>query len=390
MPKKSWTLLELAADPLTDVQLGLVELTAAELELPGCTVRSKTLHGGLRDGVELLVIDNGRFRVAVLPQRGMGLWKAWLDDWPLGWNSPVRGPVHPRFVPISEPSGLGWLDGFDELLCRCGLASNGAPQFDARGVLQYPLHGRIANLPAHRVMVEVDPAEEEISVTGVVDECRFHFQKLRLSSTMRTRRGEPGVRLVDEVTNLSGNPSEMQLLYHTNFGPPLLEPDATVLAPVRRLMPRDARAVAGLARWNRYEPPQPGAEEEVYFAQLLADADGWTQVLLRNSAGSQGVSLRFAVAELPCFSLWKNSPPLPDGYVTGLEPGVNFPNPHGFESGHGRVRRLEPGETVRFELTLEAHGDGQAVAQAEAAIARLQQSAAPEICPQPQPDWTAA
>ena len=91
----------------------------------------------------------------------MGIWKAWLGDakgneWPLGWNSPIRGPVHPKFVPIAEPSGLGWLDGFDELLCRCGLFSNGAPDFDERGVLLHPLHGRIANRPAHRLSVETD------------------------------------------------------------------------------------------------------------------------------------------------------------------------------------------------------------------------------------------
>ena len=89
---------------------------------------------------------------------------------------------------------------------RCGLLSNGAPQFDSHGTLQYPLHGRIANLPAHRVVVEADAESGELAVTGVVDECRFHFHKLRLTSTLRTRPGEPGVRIIDEVTNLSGQP----------------------------------------------------------------------------------------------------------------------------------------------------------------------------------------
>ena len=47
-------------------------------------------------------------------------------------------PVHPAFVPIAEPSGVGWLSGFDELMCRCGLESNGAPDFDERGQLAFP------------------------------------------------------------------------------------------------------------------------------------------------------------------------------------------------------------------------------------------------------------
>src|ERR1700740_2851694 len=92
-----------------------------------CTTTSKALRGGRSDGLELIEIDNGALRVALLPQRGMGIWKAWLGDLELGWRSPVRGPVHPSHVPLFDPNGLGWLEGFDELLCRCGLTSNGAP-----------------------------------------------------------------------------------------------------------------------------------------------------------------------------------------------------------------------------------------------------------------------
>ena len=381
--------MDASADAASDVHHSAFSLTASDLGLPGCTVGLRTLRGGLRDGIEMLTVDNGRFRVALLPQRGMNLWKAWLGDWTIGWDSPVRGPVHPRFVPISEPGGLGWLDGFDEFLARCGLLSNGPPQFDARGVLQYPLHGRIANLPAHRVIVESDAESGELAVIGVVDECRFHFHHLRLTSTLRTRPGEPGVRLIDEVTNLSASPGEMELLYHTNFGPPLLEPGARVVAPVRRMMPRDATAVPGVGRWDKFGEPHVGGEE-CYFFQLLSGADQRTQTLLRNAAGDRGVSLKFSTVELPCFTLWKDPRPKQDGYVAGLEPGVNFPNVRSFEAEQGRVRKLQPGETVRFELAIEAHDDKASVAQAESAIARLQALASPEICAAPEPGWTSA
>ena len=49
-----------------------------------------------------------------------------------------------------------------------------------RGVMLHALHGRIANLPAHHLVVEADTEANELRVTGVVDECRFHFHKLRL------------------------------------------------------------------------------------------------------------------------------------------------------------------------------------------------------------------
>ena len=135
MAKTQWSLIDLQSEPANDIYRESLNIELADQGLPGCSIRRQTLRGGLRDGVDLVTIDNGALRVAVLPQRGMGVWKAWLGDWSIGWDSPIRGPVHPKFVPIAEPSGLGWLDGFDELLCRCGLYSNGAPEFDARGAL---------------------------------------------------------------------------------------------------------------------------------------------------------------------------------------------------------------------------------------------------------------
>src|SRR4029078_9324331 len=139
--------------------------------------------GGLRQGVTSLRIDNGVFSFEVIPTRGMGIRKAWLGTEEIGCQSPVRGRVHPAFVPAGEPSGLGWLDGFDEMLVRCGLESNGAPEFDEKsGALKYPLHGRIANRPAHEVHIGIDGQTGDIIVRGVVEETRFHFLKLRLIS----------------------------------------------------------------------------------------------------------------------------------------------------------------------------------------------------------------
>ena len=132
----------------------------------GYSVTRYRMQGGLSDGVEVIRVDNGLLKFDILPTRGMSIWKAWLGDSEIGWKSPVRGPVHPALVDLGEPSGLGWLDGFDELFVRCGLESNGAPEFDEKtGRLKYPLHGRIGNKPAHHVEVSVDGDSGEIKVT---------------------------------------------------------------------------------------------------------------------------------------------------------------------------------------------------------------------------------
>ena len=187
MPQQKWTII----DSTTDNHGNHFKISQNDVaDTPaGWSVTKERLHCGLSDRVDLLEVDNGRLRFAVLPTRGMGLWRAWMDDKTLGWKSPVRGPVHPKFVPLTEPSGLGWLDGFDELMVRCGLESNGAPDFDDRGRLAYPLHGRIANRPAHFVEAAVDADAGTITVRGVVEECRFHFHKLRLTTAITTSFG---------------------------------------------------------------------------------------------------------------------------------------------------------------------------------------------------------
>lgn len=386
MPTRTWTLTDVARD------LYLDKLTVGHAEVGGTaqgyTVSKRRLAGGLRDGIDLVEIDNGRLRVAVVPTRGMGLWKAWHGDWEIGWHSPVKGPVNPSFVSLWEPGGIGWLAGFDELLGRCGLESNGAPEFDDQGRVKYPLHGKIANQPADKVELSIDGDSGEIKLTGEVDERRMFFNHLRLRSTLVTRAGESGFRIIDEVTNPSASPAELELLYHINLGEPLLGGGAMIIAPVKTLVPRNARAAEGISTWNSYGPPQQGFVEQVYLMELLADDRGETRVLLKSPHGERGLALTFNLQQLPRFTLWKCTQASADGYVTGLEPCLNFPNPRSYEKAQGRVVTLAPCERRTFEIGFEIHATADSVAAAETAIRQLQSRATPTIHPQPLAGWT--
>ncbi len=353
-------------------------------------VHFSRLQGGLSDGVQIVDVSNGDFNFVVIPTRGMSLWKASLPGFPVGWKSPVRGPVHPAFVDLGEPSGLGWLDGFDELLVRCGLESNGAPEHDeATGRLKYPLHGRIGNRPAHSVQVSFNPEQEELSISGVVEECRFHFFKLRMTSTFTTKIGSHSIRIHDTVENLSASPAEMQLLYHVNFGVPLLDAGARVVGPFKTVVPRNDHAAAGMESWDSYQAAEPGFEEQVYLTDLYGDEAGQTRTLLKNAHGTQGVSLLYNIRELPCFSLWKNTTSEADGCVTGLEPGTNYPNPRSHEGKAGRVVKLAEGAKTSFQLTLELHATADEVSAAAKAATALAAGRERTLKQTPQPGWCA-
>jgi hypothetical protein len=342
------------------------------------SVTKRTLRGGPRDGVELVEVDNGALKVSVLPTRGMGLWRGSYRGIPLGWQSPVVGPVHPKLVEPSARNGLGWLTGFDEWLCRCGLAWMGPPGDD--GGFPLTLHGRIANTPAHRVEVAVrrDPPHS-IAVFGQVEEGGLFYARLRLTTTYTTTPGSNRLDVHDVVENRSAQPAEFQLLYHCNNGPPLLEAGGRVRVPVREVTPLTAWAAEGIDGWDTYAGPVAGFAEQVYSCVPAADAQGRTLAVLHDAGGERGLALRWGVGELPCFTVWKNTAAVEDGYVTGLEPATCFPRFKAIERQQGRVITLPPGGTWQAAWSIEVFDTAAGVGSACAEVDQVQAAVTPVI-----------
>lgn len=374
-------------DAASDTYVESFALKSGEVGGPDArnwSVEKVRLKGGVRDRVDLITVNNGRLRFSVIPTRGMNIWKGECGSTRLGWDSPVKGgPVHPSLVDAQAWGGLGWLDGFDELLARCGLDSFGPP-FKV-GDRSYTLHGRISNIPAHHVSVHVDDnAPHAITIEGRVLESRLFHTQTELITKITTVPGSNTITVRDEFTNKRDCPSDLQILYHWNFGPPLMEEGSRFSAPVKTLVPRDRAAVEGLAHYNVYGPPAPGSAEMVYLFELLGEGpEGKTLALLRNRGGDKGVALRFSIDQLPGFTLWKNQGGANEGYVTGLEPCSNYPNPKPFEALRKRVRQLAPGETSVAETVLEFAGSAESVAAIEAEIQAIQAKKAPNIYPKP-------
>ena len=164
----------------------------------------------------------------------------------------------------------------------------------------------------------------------------------------------------------------MQLLYHINLGQGLLEAGSKIIAPLKRLAPRDPRAAQGIETWNTCQGPTSGYSEQVYYAQPLMDKDRWTEAMLSNGDESLGYSVHFDQSTLPVVNFWKNTAALQDGYVLGIEPATGFPNTRTFEDHHGRLVHLQGGESITFRLKLEPHVGKQDVLVAKKRIESLQ------------------
>lgn len=393
---KSWILTDVAHDIWLDsFATGNERMHVSPQDW---SVRKRTLHGGLRDGIDLVEVNNGALSFAVLPTRGMGLWQGHYRGNFLGWRAPIHGPVHPRHVSAADRGGLGWLYGFDEWLCRCGLAFNGPPGEDVhtdnhnqthRDLVT--LHGRIANQPAHYVEIRVSlDAPHEISIIGQVEEGGLFSPRLLLTTTYTTVPGSNRLVVHDVVENRGALPAEMQILYHCNFGPPFLEAGSRVVLPIREVSPINDRAALGIETLETYAGPSAGFPEQVYCYDLLADAHGKTLALLYNRAADRGLAIRHNRQELPCFTVWKNTMALEEGYVTGLEPATNYPNFKSFERQQGRVHLLPPAGRWQCTWSLEIHDTAAGVAETLKEIAILQAQAKAIIHRTPQPRFAAA
>ncbi len=371
---------------LTDISTNLAtqgwKVTSADWSKggPAWSVELRTLHGGRQEGVQVIEVDNGTLSFTIVPSRGFDVWKANAGTLRLGWDSPVHDIIHPSYIRLTDNGGQGWVAGFGGLMVRGGLASFGSPVQD--GDQQLTLHGHVDYIPASFVSVRYEAGR--LVFRGVVDDFQTFGPQLRLISEISTPIGKPEIHFDDQVSNMSDAPQEIELLYHTNFGTPLLGAGAEFVAPVKQVAPMNpASAAGGLGNWNRYSGPHgAGYVAKVFNMQLYGDAKGETKAMLKSPDGSQGVLMQFDTHGLPYMSLWKNEVTVNAGYVTGLEPGTGFPNPRPVERAAGRVPKLRGGESRHVHLVITALTSKADVDAAATAIHALA-AAAPSVSPKP-------
>lgn len=373
-------------DILTDVESELwlkdFRISAQDdLKLEGSadwSITKRTLQGGPSANIDVVTMDNGILSVEVLPTRGMGFWKGTFRETNLGWHSPVRFPVHPSLVNLANQRGTGWLTGFNEWMCRCGLESigpaNSSLSEDGVGLERHStLHGRIANLPANFVSSKVDTAGNgRLTVRGIVEEAALFGGCLRLDNSLHTTAGSNSLEISDTITNCSDMPGEVQILYHINFGPPLLGEGSKIFAAVDQLAPYDEHSGKSSEAWDICGRPIPGFVQQCYFVKPLVDSRRVATILLCNPAGDFAVRITFDSQQLPCLTLWKNFAGEHDGYVLGIEPGTSYPNAKTVERQLGRVPLLGPGESLQTSVQLSFFDDAESVAALTASIAEQQ------------------
>ena len=330
-------------------------------------ITSFTHADGKAKGVSTLRIRTAAgLEFWVLPDRGMDIFEASFMGRSLSWHSPT-GIVHPAYY---SNRGLEWLKNFSGgLLATCGISTAGTPSEDESESLG--LHGSISNTPAEHVTWSEEWHGDDclFTVTGKVRETAVHGPNLLLERTLTTSLKSASFSIHDIVENQGTKPSPLMMLYHFNFGFPLLTERSKVYAPSHAQEATTDHASHSRSQWDAFEPPMQGTDERVYFHQMEPDAQGHVTVVLVSDADlpNFGIALSYDSAALPEFVQWKMTGA--NHFVLGLEPGNCKSLGRAAERARGTLQILSPGERREFHLELTVLRGTEQVADAVRATA---------------------
>jgi Domain of unknown function (DUF4432) len=345
---RKWTRRELEA------RVGRLEQVAG--------IRKMKLSEGREADVEQIQVRTGAgLAYYVSPMHGMDISLAEFGGIPFSWQSP-NGDVHPAYY---DPNGAEWgRTAAGGLLMTCGLTQVGSPCED--GGRKYGQHGRAHHTPAAQTSAtgRWDGDEYEMIVSGVVEETAMFGESLRLTRNIRSRLGENKISILDTVENIGHEMTPLMILYHFNFGFPLLSETTKVSFPEREVVARDAGTpVEGFDRW---ESPQPNYHERVYYHEqhnTSGSRDETATVRISNPefplpGGMKPIDVRLTwnTRNLPRLVEWKM--PGLGMHVLGIEPANCHVEGRVTERQRGSLVTLQPGATSTYELELEIAARG--------------------------------
>lgn len=288
-------------------------------------------------GVEVKTGSGLRFVIS--PDRGMDITYAEYKGVPLSYISKT-GSVAPTHYDEAD-----FLRSFTAgLLTTCGLTYMGAPCVD-EGV-SLGLHGRIGNTPATDLSIRQEWVGEDyvIAVSGKVRESTVFGENLVLTRTVTAKLGENRLSIHDRVENEGFATTPFMMLYHMNFGYPLVSADTRLETNGTNLRPRDAVAAPGLSQAAVFSDPVPGYAEQCFYR----DAAGASYAALVNPRLGLTARVKFNGCQLPYLVEWKQMGQ--QDYVVGLEPGTNTPEGRAHARANGTLQFLAPGEIKEHDV----------------------------------------
>ena len=327
-------------------------------------IETSILDNGAGKGTRIAWINTGAgLRFKVVLDRAMDIAEAQYNQYNLSWISRL-GVTKPQ--PLAN-KGIDWLNSFGGgLLVTCGLTHVGGPEEDEFG--SRGLHDEISNCAAEIIQIkqpDIINGDREMFITGIIKQGHPLGQQIELKRSIRCYLGDPTLYISDEVQNVGNIITPHMILYHFNFGWPLIDADTELLWK-GDWTPResgDANKIfkEGVNFKICQEPREDhsGGGEEAVMINPPADENGLAHCGIHNEKLGFAVKLSFLKEQLPSLTNWQHWGQ--GEYVTGLEPGTNPPLGQKLMRERNELIFLKPKEKKTYDLTLSILSDANRI-----------------------------
>ena len=327
-------------------------------------IETSVLDDGAGRGVRIAWINTGcGLRYKVVIDRAMDIGDAFFNQHSLAWLS-HGGTTSPS---SAYNRGLEWLYSFGGgLLTTCGLSHIGGPESDESG--ERGIHGRISNCAASiESIVQPDPAagKLDMSITGVIKESTLFGPNLELRRTISSSIGSASIRIKDVVTNRGSAAAPHMILYHCNFGWPLVDEGVDIVYK-GKCQPLEGELNDAMfnTKHNYRKCSKPleshkGGGQACGFIDVDAGSEGFCKAGLYNRKLSLALAMKYKKKQLPWLTNWQHWGF--GDYVNALEPGTNPPTGQNEARRQKKLIKIAPSKSRAYELELEILTDAGAI-----------------------------
>lgn len=251
--------------------------------------------------------------------------------------------VHPSYYKFS---GSKWLRTFFAgLLTTCGPTNIGSSCVDQGE--EYGLHGEF-NVTPGKYICDMTRYSNKIHIKGEIDSSSIFSEKIRINRTIESEIFGSEIKIIDRITNYGNRPIPILMLYHINFGFPLLNSLANIKVYSDNIEAYDDYSREHLSSISTFLPPCESNKEKNYFHKMT-DYSGYSYAFI-NGSSNICAYVKFSNATLPYLSMWKLE--TKNDYVLALEPCNAKCVGRSKIREQGNLPFIEPEESLNFEVSI--------------------------------------
>ncbi len=314
-------------------------------------IRDSVINDGRARGVRVFDLKNGcGLNATIFADRGLDIPYLSYKGYNIAFlsKSGISSPFSYSYSKDGLDSFLRQFSG--GFLTTCGITYSGAPCIEEGKELA--LHGMVSNTIAENVAAQQTYQDDEaiLKVTGSIREARIFAENMRLNREIIMKTESNEIYINDVVENLGYSEQPLMVLYHVNFGYPILDSGSRVYFSTKNVEPQTDFAKQGLNMYNVIEEPENIREEQCYYHTIQDDPSN-SFAMLYNPKLKIAAVVHYDAIQCPILCEWKS---MQSGdYALGLEPTTCGTHGRLGAKNEGVIKYLAPGKSYSYNLRFE-------------------------------------